>query len=230
MADAKAPDTRRRLPAPERRAQLIERAAQAFAADGFSVSTRQLARHMGVTQALLYKYFASKEALVDAVLQARFLAERPGPDPALLAGDDPLEERIARFYGEFVSGAAPAGVRLFLRASLDGLDLPARYSRRLDQRFLFPLLEALRREARLPDLAQRPATKAERELALMLHGALVFTLIRKEIYRIDFPVAHAALVALHARVYTPGALREIGRLNADDAAPLPLYSPRDDPL
>ena len=44
---------------------------------------------------------------------------------------------------------------------------------------------------------------------MMLHGAVVFTLIRREIYRIDFPLSHAELVKLHARVWVSGALTEL---------------------
>ena len=52
----------RRLPASERAAWLIEEASRLFAEQGWSASTRTLARRLGVTQALLYKYFPSKQA------------------------------------------------------------------------------------------------------------------------------------------------------------------------
>lgn len=191
----------------------MDGAAAAFAEDGFGVSTRELARRMGVAQALLYKYFPSKEALIDAVFERRFMAPRPGPDPHLLEGSAPLADRLAAFYIDFVGRASRENVRLFLRASMDGLDLAKRYGSRVDQRYLLPVLEALRREAGLPDLARRPARPAERELALMLHGALVFTLIRKDVYRVRLPLDHPEIVALQARVYVVGAVAEMRRLH-----------------
>lgn len=204
---------RRRLPSGERQGALIDGAAAAFAEDGFGVTTRELARRMGVTQALLYKYFPSKEALIDAVFERRFMASRPGPDPRLLDGPAPLADRLAAFYVDFVEGASRENVRLFLRAALDGLDLAKRYGSRLDQRYLLPVLGVLRREAGLPDLARRPALTAERELALMLHGALVFTLIRKDVYGVRFPLDHLEIVALQARAYAAGAVEEMRRLH-----------------
>ena len=209
--------TRRRLPSAERLAALIEGAATAFAEDGFGVTTRELARRMGVTQALLYKHFSSKDALIDAVLERRFLAERSGPNPGLLDGSGPLEDRIAAFYTDFVNRATRENLRLFLRASLDGINLPVRYRSRLDQRYLLPILGALRREAGLPDLESLQVASEERELAVMLHGALVFTLIRRDVYRVAFPVSHPDIVALQARVYAVGAVAEMRRLHAERA-------------
>lgn len=192
---------------------LLAGAAAAFAENGFAVTTRELAKRMGVTQALLYKHFASKEALVDAVLEQRFLAERAGPDPSLLRGSTPLADRLAVFYTDFVERADPENLRLFLRASLDGLNLPVRYRNRLDERYLGPVLEALRRTANLPTLEARSISPEEREIALMLHGALVFTLIRKHIYRVKFPVTHSDVVGMQVRIFASGAVSELERLH-----------------
>lgn len=200
------------MTAKARRAALVDAAAEAFAADGFSVTTRDLARRMGVTQALIYKHFASKEALTDAVLDRRFLTGGPAPDTAVLAGPGPLDDRLARFYAGFAE-AGGVRVRLFLRASLDGLGIAARYRDRLDARFLDPVIGALRGEAGVPALSQRPRRPEEREVALALHGALVFTRIRREVYAMEFPLGHAALIGLIARVYVPGAVAEITRFN-----------------
>jgi AcrR family transcriptional regulator len=206
-----------------RRESLVASAAETFAEAGFGVTTREIARRAGVTQALLYKHFPSKAEIVEEVLAARFLGPREGPDQALLAGAEPLADRLGRFYGDFVLRGTPVGLRLFLRAALDGLDLPRRFAGRLDERMLAPVLGALRREAGLPPLPEAtcPLPAEEREVAMMLHGGIVFTLIRREIYRIDFPLPHAALVALHARVFAPGAVAEIARIAGGYTDPSP---------
>ena len=214
MADA--PDAersvRRRFPAEQRIALLTELAAEAFAEKGYGLATREIARHCGVTQALLYKYFGSKAKLIEAVLEQRFLSSSPPPDGSLLTGPGPLADRIARFYADFVARATEINMRLFLRAALDGLDLPARYGARLDQRVLRPVLNALRAEAGLPPAPDTPLPPAERELAMMLHGSAVFSLIRREIYGMTLPCSHAELIAQHVRIWVPGALAEITRL------------------
>jgi AcrR family transcriptional regulator len=65
----------RRLPAQERRAAILLTAASFFAAEGFSASTRDLGESMGIRQALLYKYFTSKEAQL--LLVAKTILSQP---------------------------------------------------------------------------------------------------------------------------------------------------------
>jgi AcrR family transcriptional regulator len=47
----------RRLSPEEREQQIVEKAIQHFTRNGFGGSTRELARQIGVTQPLLYRFF-----------------------------------------------------------------------------------------------------------------------------------------------------------------------------
>ena len=58
---------RQRLSSDERRRNFIQQSIKLFAEEGFESSTRELARRLGVTQPLLYRYFPSKQDLVSAV-------------------------------------------------------------------------------------------------------------------------------------------------------------------
>lgn len=67
-ASALNPKRKPRISASERRRQLIEAALPLFAQVGFrGVTTRQLATTAGVSEALLYQHFPSKEELYSAV-------------------------------------------------------------------------------------------------------------------------------------------------------------------
>lgn len=58
-----------RLPAAERRAQLLDAATRVFAELGFrGATTKAIAAEAGVAEALIYRYFPSKEALFIAVV------------------------------------------------------------------------------------------------------------------------------------------------------------------
>ena len=58
-----------RLDAEERRAAIIEAALPLFARKGFSgVLTKELAQAAGVSEALLYKHFPSKQAIYEGIL------------------------------------------------------------------------------------------------------------------------------------------------------------------
>ena len=70
MADASAPVPRRRLPRAEREAKMLDAAEQAFGEQGFAgVSMDAIAEASGITKALLYQYFGSKQGLYEACIE-----------------------------------------------------------------------------------------------------------------------------------------------------------------
>jgi AcrR family transcriptional regulator len=210
---------RRRLPAAERRAQIVAAAEAAFADHGFALSTRDLAARLGVTQALLYRYYPSKEALVAEVLERRLRRRDLGPALALLRRrEQPLAERLTAFYTDYLEALTATRLRLFVRANLDGQPLAARVGAGLTERVLGPVLAELRAEAGLPGLDRLPMRRGERELLMALHGAVVFLAIRRHVYRMPMPDDLGVLVALQVRTYLPGALAELTRLHSPDVA------------
>ncbi len=82
---------KRRLPRAEREARMLDAAEAVFSAGGFGgASMEQIAAQSGITKALLYQYFGSKEGLYVACVERsrRVLFERleaaaeAAPDPA----------------------------------------------------------------------------------------------------------------------------------------------------
>src|SRR5437588_5922291 len=58
-----------RLPASDRRRQLLETALDLFSRKGFEgATTREIAAAAGVTEAIIFRHFPSKQALYTAVL------------------------------------------------------------------------------------------------------------------------------------------------------------------
>lgn len=203
---------RRRMRGPERRQHITSVAAQLFAAHGFSVSTRRISEQLGVSQATLYKHFKSKEEIVEAVFRQRYLEEKTSDFRKILEsthGD--LVDRLSQAYLSFFDGITETGIKLFHRASWDGLEIAQRYSPHLDVRILWPVLEQVRLEAKLPPLSELPHMKDERELALMLHSTIVFLGIRKHVYRIDFKGGEPHLIREYVQVWLTGALKSILR-------------------
>lgn len=85
-----APTRRAPVPADERRKELLEAAARLFAANGFAATrTRAIADACGVSEAILFRHFRSKDELFVAVLEERiarvniqgFLDELPADLP-----------------------------------------------------------------------------------------------------------------------------------------------------
>ena len=67
---ATAPSLRKRLPAVERRALILEVARTLFARNGFhATGTTEIAEAAGCSEPIIYKHFASKQALFAAVIE-----------------------------------------------------------------------------------------------------------------------------------------------------------------
>jgi AcrR family transcriptional regulator len=61
---------RQRLPAPDRRRQILDVSRRLFAEKGYyATTTRDIARTAGVSDALLYTYFSSKQEVLDAIIE-----------------------------------------------------------------------------------------------------------------------------------------------------------------
>ena len=118
---AEPPGPKRRMPAAERRLQLVEVARQVFLKSGREgVSTQQIAEAAGVNVALLYQHFRSNTELFDvAVLEplAQRLAEHVAGTKAASASDLQPREYLAEMHitllGLLVEVAPMLSIALF---------------------------------------------------------------------------------------------------------------------
>src|SRR5207247_9833454 len=63
----------KRLSPDDRRREFVAKATEFFSEEGFGGGTRALARRLGVTQPLLYRYFPSKDDLIKEVYRTVYL-------------------------------------------------------------------------------------------------------------------------------------------------------------
>lgn len=214
---------RKRARRGERRELIIEGAHKIFSEQGFSASTRDIAASLGVTQALLYKYFSSKDALIEAVFDARYAHGRFMPDPEILGDTSrPLAERVTSFYGALFDFLRDGSLRLFIRAALDGYAAHDIYANELIRGSIQPLVEALRAELGLPSISERAMSDAEYEVAMAQHGGTVFIAIRNLVYQRGPRLDVKDAIAQHVRLWLPGALAEMTAIHADWKAQKPV--------
>src|ERR1700753_1002551 len=89
----------RRLSPEERRQEFVAKATEFFSEEGFGGGTRDLARRLGVTQPLLYRYFPSKDDLIKEVYRTVYLEPLDTGWEKLLADRSrPLRDRLLEFY------------------------------------------------------------------------------------------------------------------------------------
>jgi AcrR family transcriptional regulator len=172
---------RKRLQSDERRQEFIEAAIEFFAEEGFESSTRRLARRLGVTQPLLYRYFPSKEDLIGEVYEVVYVNRWRDEWADLLRDRSrPLRDRLLEFYTAYTGVIFNHDwMRIFLFSGLKGVDINRRYLRLVRSRILEPIVVESRAEAALADLAP---TRAEVEFVWIMHGGIFYHGVRKVIY------------------------------------------------
>lgn len=187
----------KRLPAETRKAIILKEASDFFAENGFAASTRDLADRIGVRQALLYKYFPSKEALIEAIFE-RVIAERDDSPKGALNTDTtiPLADRILDFYGHVATIADGSGVRLISRAVMEDLPVGMKLTAYLKQKLFLPILKELRGLEKAPTIEDRPMTIGEYELLLLMHTNALFFLLRRNLRNHPLPADPQLVIRL----------------------------------
>jgi AcrR family transcriptional regulator len=195
----------RRLPPAEREGEILRGAVAYFAEFGFEGPTRDLADRLGITQPLLYRYFPSKEALLDRVYQEVYLSRwDPAWEARLADRAVPLAQRLTRFYCDYARIILTyEWVRLFMFAGLKGLDFNTRYIGFLTRAVFERVVLEMRAEQGLP-LAP-PAREAEIELVWGLHAAIFYLGVRHWIYGMPMPADLDGDIALRIDAFLHGA-------------------------
>lgn len=114
----------KRLKATERRASILAVAKLLFADKGYhGVSVDEIASRLGVSPAILYRHFASKEALYEEVLN-EIACRRESYVDAIVSGESDFAgvlRRITRIYVESVE-RDPDYLRMEMHSVLEGSD------------------------------------------------------------------------------------------------------------
>lgn len=170
----------RRVKRGQRKKLILEKATELFSEKGFSTSTRDIAAELGVTQALLYKYFKSKEELIDAVFERRY-QELSELDilPELRKRKGKLEDRLLAFYTDYFENWAVISYKLHMQGVLAGYRNNVVKSAHLFNEVITELMGQIRDEYDLPDFEERPLAASEFELLMKLHGAIYFSIMRR---------------------------------------------------
>ncbi|WP_245258623.1 TetR/AcrR family transcriptional regulator [Methylopila sp. M107] len=209
-----------RLAGDTRRALIVEAASRFFADQGFSGPTRDLAASIGVTQALLYRYFDSKSDLIDSVFatvfQSRWCDEAVERFDA--SAGAPMVERLVEVYEAMLPRMTPIAIRLLFRAGLDACSEPVKANIELTPRFTSALVEAWRREDRLPSLADRPLLEGERSLVYAMHDAMIMIRVREHVLQAVRRMSDSDQIRQVAETQDAGVRAVMRRLHDGEAS------------
>src|SRR5260370_10454652 len=94
----------KRLSPDDRRKEFVAKATEFFSEEGFGGGTRDLARRLGVTHPLLYRYFPSKDDLIKEGYRTVYLQPLdPRCGKLLTDRSRPLPDRPHEFYSPYTS-------------------------------------------------------------------------------------------------------------------------------
>ena len=210
-----------RLSGEARRAQIITAACQFFAENGFAGPTRDLAASLGITQALLYRYFDSKTELIDAVFAEVFRRQWSlgALDRLHATAGAPMVERVAAVYEGLLSSVTSTATRLFFRAGLDAYAGPIYRSAAENWPVGIALLQEWRREEGLPTLAVTPLLQGERALMTALHDAMIMIRVREFVLGLPAAMGDAEEIRQIAETFDAGVRVVLRTLHAGQAGP-----------
>jgi AcrR family transcriptional regulator len=138
-----------KLPAPERKAAIVEAAIDLFAEKGFrGATTRELAAAVGVSEPVLYQHFATKSELYAAIIESKS-AEIQRVTAEVQSYRDTLDDAafftfLAKLIIEF-HDENPSYLRLLLFSGLERHELAERFHQRESKVFGQAVIDHVRR-------------------------------------------------------------------------------------
>lgn len=180
---------RTRLDPGERSGQILHGAIAFFAERGFGGQTRELAQQLGISQGLLYRYFPTKESLIEQIYEELFVKRfKPEWDVLLTDRSVPLLRRLTDFYRDYSEMLHDdEWGRIYLYSGLGGSTIARRFASHVTQSIFTRVIDELRHECGVPGVAAKPMTEPEAELMWGLHGSIFYIGIRKSVYRVEPP-------------------------------------------
>jgi AcrR family transcriptional regulator len=189
-----------RMPAKERRAQILEKAFDFFSENGLTAQTRALADACGVSQRLLYSIFPSKANLISAVYEA----EIAGPFKAiwfvqLRDRQVPLQERLVQFYRAYYDNILTRRwLRLFIYSSLAEVEIAPTYIAEVIRN----LLQIITEEAAFEAGVKVPGNLAlMQEIGWVLHGNISHLGIRRQVYGDTTSIPVETVIGMHVAAF-----------------------------
>src|SRR6516165_11034522 len=168
-----------------RREAILSEAIIFFAEHGFEAQTRELASRIGVSQALIYRYFPTKADLINRVYQRIYMSHwNPFWEELLADRRIPLDKRLKDFYKSYLSTFDDyAWIRVSVYSGFRGNNLVSRYINLVTKRVIHVISVELRYECGLPILAATDIPKLDLELTWNFHSTIIYFLMRRYVFQ-----------------------------------------------
>jgi len=205
-----------RMCAEDRRHQIVEVAAELFSQKGFNgATTKEIAERAGVSQAIIFRHFPSKDAIYSAILdhKVKQAAERIQgrlQDAAGRKDDQAFFGALAFDLLELYSND-PSLIRLLLFSALEGHDLSRMFYKTMSRQVREHVRAYLKQ--RIADGAFReldPLASARAFLGMVAHHAQVVALYPYD----DVKISNKQMADYFVEVFLDGARKAVGSRRA----------------
>lgn len=196
---------------------IVNEAIRYFAEVGFSGQTRELARRIGVTQSLIFRYFPTKEDLIDRVYQEVYLRRwNPYWETVLTNRTIPLVTRITNFYLDYARTFTDyQWIRIFMFSGLLGDMISRKYAALFHDRILVPMCHEIRHEIGLKKIADDDLKPEEIQICWAINAAVAMLAIREFIFDLPTSSYHETIVPAIVSSFLEGAPTAFRKIHAD---------------
>jgi len=176
MTAIEIPVPKKRMKREDREREIVKAAVAFFAEVGLDGDTRELAKRLGVTQSLIFRYFPTKAALIERVYQEVYVDRwNPYWETIITDRNVSLNDRLLMLYKDYARVALTYDwVRIFMFSGLRGVDINTRYLNFLRSRVLAPIASELRAELGLPGFEEVPLQEEEVELVWGINARVFY--------------------------------------------------------
>jgi hypothetical protein len=156
---------------------------------------------------LLFKYFPTKELLIERVYQEVFIGRwNPYWESMIHDRSKPIESRLGDVYKGYARAILDhQWIRLFMFAGLKNSGVNTRWLRFITEHLVKPICSEMRVTLALPDTSAVPVTEMELELVLGISSRIVSYGLRKFIYGTPVPKDLDPIIDAEVAIFVRGA-------------------------
>ncbi len=166
----------KRMSAEKRKKQILTHAIQLISEQGFkTVSTRDIARAAQINEALIYRYFPTKDDLLRATL-TEIISQQPVQSSAPIANREEFKRQLESFIDFFLNNNVrnPSFLRIILYAAMENYPLPDEFNIHKEGTFLYWLAQSIEKGKR--EWGYNPRIETEVFVSLFMGGLIYFNL------------------------------------------------------
>lgn len=206
IARAQARKKKQRLSPQEREYLIVTGAIEFVAERGLGFSTRELANHLGISQSLLYRYFTTKEELVEKIYERVYLGRwNPEWDEILVDRRLTLHDRLEKYLIDYSKVVLQKDwVRIFLLSAFDDPIISQRYTTMLRRRIFEPILAEQLHELDLESSLDPDSKEMALELIWSFHASVFYMGVRQWVYKVPSQVDSDSSISVRVAAFLEG--------------------------